>query len=393
MLLAYLVHPPGLAMYVVLARKYRPKTLSALVGQPLVTQTLTNALVEGRVHHAYLFTGSRGVGKTSTARIMARSLNCVEGPTPNPCGTCYACQAITGGGGAESLLLQEIDGASHRDVESARQLRRTIGVRGQSRYRVVVIDEVHMLTREAFNTLLKTLEEPPPHVKFIFATTEVHKVPETILSRCQRLDFHRVPVPAMAAEVERIAALEGVALGAGVADLLARSAEGGMRDCISHLDQAISFCGTTINVEDVSRIFGILPRRLMGNLISACRVGAYDRVVKAAAYIYQEGLDVSRVLGDLATAYRDALVMRNCGPATDLVEMAPADRDALLEAVGDMSLPTLMYAIEVLTHTQERLRTTPFPRMVLELALVKLCQLEEMESIPSLLEQLQQHQV
>ncbi|MCD4656997.1 MAG: DNA polymerase III subunit gamma/tau, partial [Planctomycetes bacterium] len=196
--------------YLVLARKYRPQTFDDIIGQEHIVRTLKNAIAQNRIHHFYLFTGSRGIGKTSTARVLAKAINCVEGPTDEPCGKCHVCKQIEEGKGGEILALYEIDGASNRGVDDIRELRKTIRQKVGVRFRVIIIDEVHMLTQEAFNALLKTLEEPPEHVKFIFATTEAHKVPETIISRCQRLDFRRISINEIAAHLRQICELENI---------------------------------------------------------------------------------------------------------------------------------------------------------------------------------------
>src|SRR6187549_297452 len=250
--------------YTVLARKYRPQTFADLVGQEHVTRTLGNAIESGRVAHAFLFTGVRGVGKTTTARILAKALNCAKGPTPEPCGTCDPCREITTG---IDLDVLEIDGASNNSVDDVRRLQETIPFRpARDRSKIVIVDEVHMLSTGAFNAFLKTLEEPPPHVKFIFATTEVHKVPVTILSRCQRYDFKLVSARQIGARVKDVLVRESLKADEGAVSVIAREAAGSMRDAMSLLDQVIAYGSEKISAEDVARVLGVADREVLNKL-------------------------------------------------------------------------------------------------------------------------------
>src|SRR6266702_1431199 len=245
--------------YEVFARKYRPQTFDDLVGQTHVSRTLKNAVAQNRLAHAYLFVGPRGIGKTSTARILAKSLNCVKGPTVTPCGVCDNCREIAAG---NSLDVIEIDGASNNSVDDVRQLRENVRyVPAKGRYKIYLIDEVHMLSPAAFNALLKTLEEPPEHVKFIFATTEPQKVLATILSRCQRFDLHRIPANLIAQHLQFIANKEKIKLQPAAAHAIARGAEGGLRDAESMLDQLVAFCGDPISEADVLKVFGFTSQQ------------------------------------------------------------------------------------------------------------------------------------
>src|SRR5436190_7730085 len=245
---------PRDSQYVVVARRYRPQDFSQLIGQAQVSQALANAITTNRVGHAYLFTGARGVGKTSTARIFAKALNCVQGPTTSPCGECDICQGIASGGDVDCL---EIDGASNRGIDEIRQLRQNVNVRpSRARFKIYIIDEVHMLTTPAFNALLKTLEEPPEHVKFIFCTTEADKIPITVLSRCQRFDFAPIETKSILARLEEIAKSEGVEADPDALQILARRAAGSMRDSQSLLEQLLTFGGKKIAVEDVHAMLG-----------------------------------------------------------------------------------------------------------------------------------------
>ena len=258
--------------YEVFARKYRPQTFDDLVGQNHVSQTLKNAVEQNRLAHAYLFVGPRGVGKTSTARILAKALNCVNGPTVTPCGVCDNCKEIAAG---NSLDVIEIDGASNNSVEDVRELRDNVRYApAKGRYKIYLIDEVHMLSSAAFNALLKTLEEPPPHVKFIFATTEPQKVLPTILSRCQRFDLHRIPAKLIAQHLQYIAKQEKITLEPAAAHAIARGAEGGLRDAESMLDQLVAFCGDPISEGDVLKVFGFTSEQTVADLT--------DRILRSA---------------------------------------------------------------------------------------------------------------
>ncbi len=249
--------------YQVFARKYRPQTFDDLVGQAHVVRTLKNAVEQNRLAHAYLFVGQRGIGKTSTARILAKALNCIHGPTVKPCGVCDSCKEITGG---NSLDVLEIDGASNNGVEQVRELRDNVRYApSKGHFKIYIIDEVHMLTSAAFNALLKTLEEPPPHVKFIFATTEPQKVLPTILSRCQRFDLHRIPANLIADHLQYIAKNEKVTLAPAAAHAIARGADGGLRDAESMLDQLVAFCGEKIEEQDVLNVFGFTSEQTVAN--------------------------------------------------------------------------------------------------------------------------------
>src|SRR6202047_3286690 len=294
--------------YQVFARKYRPQTFDDIVGQMHVSRTLKNAVAQNRLAHAYLFVGPRGVGKTSTARILAKALNCVKGPTVTPCGVCDNCREIAAG---NSLDVIEIDGASNNSVEDVRQLRDNVRYApAKGRYKIYLIDEVHMLSSAAFNALLKTLEEPPPHVKFIFATTEPQKVLPTILSRCQRFDLHRIPANLIAQHLQFIAEKEKITLEPAAAHAIARGAEGGLRDAESMLDQLVAFCGEKISEADVLNVFGSTSQQtvidLTGKILGSETAGALDVLYEQC----EAGKDMMRLMSDLISYLRDLLVFK-----------------------------------------------------------------------------------
>jgi len=292
--------------YRVFARKYRPQTFAEVIGQDHITRTLRNAVASNRIAQAYLFVGPRGIGKTSTARILAKALNCAKGPTPDPCGKCDACLEIAEG---RNLDVVEIDGASNNGVENIRDLREKAAYSPASgQFKIYLIDEVHMLSTGAFNALLKTLEEPPPHVKFIFATTEAHKVPATITSRCQRFDLRRIPAELIAQHLLHIAKEEKVELEPAAADSLARGADGGLRDAESMLDQMVAFCGEKIGAGDVMDVFGFTPRETVEGLAAAVFAQDANTALDIVAAQSDAGKDLSRLASDLVGTLRDALV-------------------------------------------------------------------------------------
>ncbi len=283
--------------YEVFARKYRPQTFDDLVGQTHVSRTLKNAVAQNRLAHAYLFVGPRGVGKTSTARILAKSLNCINGPTITPCGVCDNCREIAGG---NSLDVIEIDGASNNSVEDVRQLRENVRYApAKGRYKIYLIDEVHMLSSAAFNALLKTLEEPPQHVKFVFATTEPQKVLATILSRCQRFDLHRIPANLIAQHLQFIAEKEKITLQPAAAHAIARGAEGGLRDAESMLDQLVAFCGEEIAEKDVLSVFGFTSEQTVSDLTGQILRGETPGAIDLLHEQCEAGKDMMRLMADL----------------------------------------------------------------------------------------------
>src|SRR5246127_1479788 len=294
--------------YEVFARKYRPQMFDDLVGQSHVSRTLKNAVAQNRLAHAYLFVGPRGTGKTSTARILAKALNCIHGPTVTPCGVCDNCREIAAG---NSLDVLEIDGASNNGVEQVRELRENARYApAKSRFKIYIIDEVHMLSSAAFNALLKTLEEPPPHVKFIFATTEPQKVLPTIVSRCQRFDLHRIPANLIAQHLQLIAGKEKITLEPAAAHAIARGAEGGLRDAESMLDQLVAFCGEKISERDVLNVFGFTSEQTVANFTERILRRETADAVQLLHEQCDAGKDMMRLMSDLIAYLRDLLVFK-----------------------------------------------------------------------------------
>jgi DNA polymerase-3 subunit gamma/tau len=357
--------------YEVFARKYRPQTFDDLIGQPHVSRTLKNAVSQNRLAHAYLFVGPRGIGKTSTARILAKALNCVKGPTAMPCGECDNCREIAAG---NSLDVIEIDGASNNSVEDVRQLRENVRYApAKGRYKIYLIDEVHMLSASAFNALLKTLEEPPAHVKFIFATTEPQKVLPTILSRCQRFDLHRIPANLIAQHLQFIAGKEKITLEPAAAHAIARGAEGGMRDAESMLDQLVAFCGEKISESDVLNVFGFTAEQtvvdLTGRILSGETPGALELLYEQC----ESGKDMMRLMADLIVYLRDLLVFKAKPDVLD-EEMDPDLKKSLAAHAELIATDRLLELIDQLAAAESRMKWAPNKKLHFEVAIIRAIQ-------------------
>ncbi|MCB9672812.1 MAG: DNA polymerase III subunit gamma/tau [Alphaproteobacteria bacterium] len=357
--------------YLAIARKYRPATFAGIVGQEHVTRTLQNALERNRIHHAYLFCGARGVGKTTAARALAKSLSCVNGPTPTPCGECVPCRSIASG---TSPDLIEIDGASNNGVDDVRELRETVAyLPTQGRYKVYLVDEVHMLTRAAFNALLKTLEEPPAHVVFLFATTEPAKIPDTILSRVQRFDFKRIPVRGVVERLREIADAEGTEISDASLRLIARAGEGSMRDAQSLLDKVISF-GTSKAVTDreVSEILGLIDRRILHSTLEGMVKGEPAKVLEAIDTVYGYGFELTQFSEELLEVLRNATFLRLSPESARFVDIAEDEAEALVAIVKDAEPEQLHRLFDALIDVHDQVSRAPRPRLVLEMAAVRL---------------------
>jgi len=375
------------AEYTVVARRYRPQQFAELVGQEPVARALTNALQAGRVAHAYLFTGARGVGKTSAARILAKALNCVKGPTPTPCDQCDICRAIAAG---EDIDVLEIDGASNRGIDEVRAIRQNVQTRpSRARYKVYIIDEVHMLTAPAFNALLKTLEEPPPHVKFIFATTEVQKIPITILSRCQRFDFAGIPTAKIAERLKQVVAAEGKQADDEALYLVARRAGGSMRDAQSLLDQLLA-SGERLTVGQVHALVGTAADDRVLSLAAAILEHDAPRALHLLGEFAESGLQLGEVLDQLIEYWRNLMLVGCAGADFKGVDLPEAMRAPLAKQAPAVPLDTILAGLEILTATKARFRNSANGLVLLEMAAIRLCRLADLVSVAELAQWLAQ---
>jgi DNA polymerase-3 subunit gamma/tau len=374
--------------YLVLARKWRPQNFADLVGQEHVSRTLANAIRTGRIHHAFLFTGARGVGKTSAARILAKALNCEAGQSATPCGTCASCTEITAGQGLDVI---EIDGASNTGVDDVRELRDNIRyLPNRSRYKIFIIDEVHMLSTSAFNALLKTLEEPPPHAKFIFATTEPHKIPVTILSRCQRFDFRKIALGRVAVKLREIADAEQLTISDRSLALIARHGEGSMRDALSTLDQVIAFCGERVGDEDVQALLGMVDRRLLFDAVDAILQRDPRRALDAARRFDQLGVALRQVGQELIEVFRALVICKVVPEPAEMIDMVGDELQELQTLAAAASLEDLQRIVTLLLKLQGELAGSPYPLLSLEMGMVRLATLPPLEDLGKLLARFEQ---
>ena len=373
--------------YLVLARKWRPPDFDGIVGQEHVTRALQNAIRLDRVAHAFLFCGARGVGKTSAARVLSCALQCESGPTETPCGTCSACTEIASG---SCVDVFEIDGASNRGINEIRELRDGVAYApARDRFKIYIIDEVHMLTQEAFNALLKTLEEPPRHVKFIFATTEPQKIPVTILSRCQRYDFKRVPLRQVKAHLDDILAREGVHIAEEGVRMIARESEGSIRDALSMLDRVISFAGEEADAKAVADCLGVADRKWLYRALRSVLDGEPAAALEVIGDVHHYGYDIRAFTSDLLATVRDLVVVKVCGPEARVGELSDAEARAFAAMTEGIGLPGLQRVFRILLSAADEVATTRHPRLVLEMAVIRAASARELMAVPHLLERLE----
>ncbi len=372
--------------YTVVARRYRPQSFTQMVGQDHIAHALANAIKQNRVGHAYLFTGARGVGKTSSARIFAKCLNCVKGPIEIPCNDCDICQSVSVG---EDIDVLEIDGASNRGIDEIRQLRSNAIVRpSRARFKIYIIDEVHMLTQQAFNALLKTLEEPPEHVKFIFCTTDPQKIPITVLSRCQRFDFAPVQTTAIMQRLQEICENENIEASEEALAVLARRAAGSMRDSQSLLEQLLSFCSEKIGVEDVHQLLGTADGgRIMAIVAAVVSKDPGDALNQVAAAI-EGGVDAGQLIVQLLGYFRDIMAIRVGADKETLLTCAESDVESLNSIADQLGLETILAIVQTLDHSISRMQVSLHGRTLLEVAIVRICNLENLDLLSDLVDQL-----
>jgi len=372
--------------YQVIARKCRPQTFDDLVGQQHVTETLKNAIKNDRVAHAYIFSGARGVGKTTAARILAKALNCVKGPTATPCGECDSCKEIAAG---TSLDVIEIDAASNRGIDQIRELREMVRYApAASRSKVVILDEAHMLTGEASNALLKTLEEPPDRVIFVMATTQPEDLVDTIRSRSQHFHFRALTFAEIAGRLEEIAQKENLKIEQGAMAVIARMAEGSLRDALSLLEQARAYCGDTIPDKEVRDLLGVVPEDVLEELIQAIATTSADRALGLVHTFQKEGRNLQHFCREAIRHMRNLLIVRTCGADSDLIAATPDQRPALAKAAALFSEEDLTRFFQILLQTDDDLRRKPDPRVHLEMGLLRLINASRLAPLEELLTEL-----
>ncbi len=369
--------------YQVLARKYRPQKFSDVVGQDHITTTLKNAIKSGRLHHAYLFTGARGIGKTTVARILAKALNCSSPSDAEPCGECQNCREITSG----SLMdVQEIDGASNNSVDAVREISERVRYMPSSaKYKIYIVDEVHMLSTSAFNALLKTLEEPPAHVIFMFATTESHKIPATILSRCQRYDFRRIPSALIAKELSRIAGNEGIKVEDSALRIIAHEATGSLRDAESLFDQAIAFSGDEITSEVIGRMLGTLDRKRLYDFLGAVMNRDSAVALSLLEDAYRSGIDLVRFASEILELIRHMLVISECKGDSKGIDLPPDEVAMLGKLVSGSTSEEMLGMFNVWYRIAEDVSRSAFPKMLLEIGVMRMVRASDVKNIGEVL--------
>lgn len=373
--------------YVIFARKYRPMRFEKMIGQKHVVQTLMNAVKYDRVAQAYIFSGMRGVGKTTTARILAKALNCQHGPTPDPCNKCEFCNEINED---RSVDVLEIDGASNRGIDEVRSLREGVKYKPiHSRYKVIIIDEVHMLTREAFNALLKTLEEPPPHTIFIFATTEFHKVPATIVSRCQHFEFKKISQKDIINHLLDITKEESITISSFGLNMIAEAADGSLRDAQSLLDKAVSFSGENISDEDLKEVLGAINREVLFDFSGAILEEKPDRVFPLVESVIEKGYDLRFFFKELIQHFRNLLLVKSVQNPGEILALSDEDLKALAQEGDKASAEDFLRYLVALQQGEPGLKYSSYPRIYLEALLVKLCHFRKIVPLEDIIQDIE----
>ncbi|MDH5202532.1 MAG: DNA polymerase III subunit gamma/tau [Nitrospirota bacterium] len=374
--------------YLVLARKWRPQGFDDLIGQEPIIRILKNSIDQGKVAHAYLFSGPRGVGKTSTARILAKALNCKDGPTSTPCGSCIFCTSITDG---SSVDVMEIDGASNNSVNDIRDLRERVKyVPSGGRYKVYIIDESHMLSDAAFNALLKTLEEPPPHVIFVLATTAPKKIPSTVLSRCQHLPFRRIPSQKIKERLKKISDAEGIAISGHAIEMIARAADGSLRDSLTILDQISSF-SSDIKESDVKDLLGIADFGLLSQISISLIEGDREEILKIIVELVERGTDIKSFTKELVQFFRDLLVVSVMKKPEEVLEASKEEIEVIKDIISRTSEDQLTLFLSEIMKTETDVRIASSPRLALEMSLLKASFLSEMKPIKEIMENIESY--